>query len=76
MLHLLAFGATATGKDPVDQVTAIKQVRKLFEVAQAGTKVPLVGLDQNQPLEIPMIQDVYGITPLDSCLGKLASPPN
>lgn len=33
--------------------------------------MPLVGLDQNQPLEIPMIQDAYGITPLDSCLGKL-----
>jgi len=69
ILHKLSTNTET--KDLGDQVAAIEQTKKLFEVTNSGTKQALTGAEPGIALEMPMLQDMYGASPLDSCLGKL-----
>ena len=52
-----------------DQIKAADFTKKLFEIAKKGSELSVCSLEPNTPLQIPILEDWYGITALDYALG-------
>ena len=68
-LHKLAKGNSSNAKD---QVLVVNLTSELFEKCEKGTEEEILGMEPRNPLKMPILEDWYGITPLDYALG---SPP-
>ena len=69
MLHKLAKGNSSNAKD---QILVVNLTTKLFEKCEGGTEEEILGMEKRTPLKIPILEDWYGITPLDYALGSPA----
>ena len=69
ILHKLAKGNSSNAKD---QILVVNLTTKLFEKCEGGTEEEILGMEKKTPLKIPILEDWYGITPLDYALGSPA----
>ena len=71
VLHFLALGVNDPDKD--DHVKNSEAVEEFFKVASEGIEFAIVGMTDSMAedkikLEIPILPDMYGTTPLDISL--------
>ena len=68
ILHVLAENTSHDGK-PGHESNAYFIGKDLFEITKDRMQAYLVNVEGEASFEVPVLQDVYGLTALDICLG-------
>ena len=70
LLHKLAHGDKLNRLEQGDKQQAVHATEMIFTTAKKDFNFGLAGAEEGCSLEIPLVQDIYGMTAIDYCLGQ------